>query len=180
MLQPRLPSRSPRLPLKQRPLPLRRQHRTSPRRPSGDDSGAAAAAEPAEEEPKPILLWRMGRSDHRPRHQRPNQRNRDGQRAVQTAPGEAAASEPASGRPRPDNRGRPGGGKPKFDRDRYKGPPKAAGEGSRQERRQDGKGDRGKNPKFQQKPREERPAQIDPLSPFAKLAALRDQLAPKK
>ncbi len=136
-----------------------------------DGAAATPAAEPAEE-PKPILLWRLGRSDHRPRHHRPNQRN--AQRSGQAPAGDAGAGEPSSGRPRPEHRGRPGG-KPKFDRDRYKGPPKAPGEGGRPQR-QDGKGDRANNPAFQPRAREERPAQLDPLSPFAKLAALRDQL----
>ena len=35
---------------------------------------------------------------------------------------------------------------------------------------------RGGKPPFQQKPREERAPRFDPDSPFAKLAALRDQL----
>ena len=47
---------------------------------------------------------------------------------------------------------------------------RASGEDGRSE-------DRGPKPAFQPRPREERPAQVDPHSPFAKLAALRDQLA---
>ncbi|TIW32509.1 MAG: hypothetical protein E5V62_24665, partial [Mesorhizobium sp.] len=43
--------------------------------------------------------------------------------------------------------------------------------------RQDGKGGaQAGKPAFQAKPRDERPARFDPDSPFAKLAALRDQL----
>ena len=87
---------------------------------------------------------------------------------------------------RRDGADRPAG-KPKFDRDRYKGPPKPQGEGRgrgqdfRKGKRQDGRNEsRGPKPAFQPRPREERPAKIDPLSPFAKLAALRDQLQPKK
>ncbi|MBU0583721.1 MAG: helicase [Alphaproteobacteria bacterium] len=140
---------------------------------TGDRPAAAAADEAASgeeaEAPKPILLWRQGRSDHRPRHQRPNQRHRgQGAAAAQGADGAADGA-------RPDKRGRPGG-KPKFDRDRYKGPPKGAKEGGRPDRQAEGRGDRPKHPAAPSRQREERPARIDPLSPFAKLAALRDQL----
>ena len=131
-------------------------------------------AKPAEE-PKPILIWRQGRSDPRPRHHRPNQRNRT-HGASQGAAGQDAEGDAGSGKPRQNRHGRPGGGKPKFDRDRYKGPPKAPGDGGKRDRQQDGKGDRSKSSTFQSRPREERPARVDPLSPFAKLAALRDQL----
>ena len=89
------------------------------------------------------------------------------------------AGPPFQGRRQGD--GPDGAGKPKFNRDRYKGPPKA--EGGRPDFRkgkpqdgQNGRPERGPKPAFQPRPREERPAQIDPLSPFAKLAALRDQL----
>ena len=148
------------------------------------------------EEPKPILLWRPGRferqgqrrHDHRPRHGRgpagagaetgaeigdpPTQRQREGGRP------------PFQGR-REGGEGADAAGKPKFNRDRYKGPPKPQGEGGRPDFRkgkpQEGRNEnRGPKPAFQPRPREERPAQIDPLSPFAKLAALRDQLQPKK
>ena len=66
--------------------------------------------------------------------------------------------------------------------ERYKGPPKPQGEGGRPEFRKGKREDRrdenrGPKPAFQARPqREERPAKVDPLSPFAKLAALRDQL----
>ncbi|RWC90951.1 MAG: hypothetical protein EOS32_27985, partial [Mesorhizobium sp.] len=86
-------------------------------------------------------------------------------------------------------------GKPRFDRSKFKPRPQGeAGErregrpqGERPDRRdgrpdwkggrQDGKGGgQAGKPAFQAKPREERPARFDPDSPFAKLAALRDQL----
>ena len=134
------------------------------------DQPAAADGEAAEE-PKPILLWRLGRSDHRPRHQRSNPRHRgQGAPAAQGGDGERGAE---GGKPA--KHGRPGG-KPKFDRDRYKGPPKGAKDGGRPDRQAEGRGDRPKHPAGPQRQREERPARIDPLSPFAKLAALRDQL----
>ena len=142
---------------------------------AGRRSDARAAA-PAEE-PKPILLWRPARFDQRAR-QRPDHRQRGGQRQAAAAPGQQQSDERQAPEGRRD-RGN-GAGKPKFNRDRYKGPAKPQGEGGRPDRRegrgQDSKAERSQKPDFQSKPREERPAKVDPLSPFAKLAALRDQL----
>ena len=172
---------------------------------------AETEAAPAEE-PKPILLWRPARFERQGgAHRRPDHRQRGGRRPAaggeeggQAAEGPAQAARPAGQRPnyqgrRDGGEGRPdGAAKPKFNRDRYKGPPKPQGEGARPEFRgkpqgeggrpdfrkgkpQEGRNEnRGPKPAFQSRPREERPAQIDPLSPFAKLAALRDQLQPKK
>ncbi|MBN9218957.1 MAG: helicase [Mesorhizobium sp.] len=154
------------------------------------------------EAPKPILLWRQGRFEQRPRHHEGrNNRQRNGQaRGRGNAPAEAGGAQAtgASGE-RPAHEGRrDGAGKPRFDRSKFKPKPQGEGEqrrdgrpqGDRADRRDgrpdwknnraEGKGpDRGKGggkPAFQPKPREERPARFDPDSPFAKLAALRDQL----
>ncbi|GLQ82512.1 hypothetical protein GCM10007881_60350 [Mesorhizobium huakuii] len=165
----------------------------------------AAAGEPAAEAeaPKPILLWRQGRFEQRPRHHEGrNNRQRNGQaRGRNNAPADAGGA-PTSAAPgeRPAHEGRrEGAGKPRFDRSKFKPKPQGEGEqrrdgrpqGERPERREgrpDWKGgrpeakggpDRGKGgakPAFQSKPREERPVRFDPDSPFAKLAALRDQL----
>lgn len=167
----------------------------------------AAVGEPAPEAeaPKPILLWRQGRFEQRPRNRDDNRRNnrpRNGQaRGRSDAPADAAGA-PAVAAPgeRPAHEGRrDGAGKPRFDRSKFKPKPQAEGEqrrdgrpqGERPDRREgrpdwkggrpDGKGgpDRspgGGKPAFQPKPREERPVRFDPDSPFAKLAALRDQL----
>lgn len=163
----------------------------------------AAAGEPAAEAPKPILLWRQGRFEQRPRHHEGrNNRQRNGQgRGRGNAPADAGGAPASSGpgeRPAQEGR-RDGAGKPRFDRSKFKPKPQGEGEqrrdgrpqGERPERREgrpdwkggrpDGKGgpDRGKGgakPAFQPKPREERPVRFDPDSPFAKLAALRDQL----
>lgn len=167
----------------------------------------AAASEPAPEAeaPKPILLWRQGRFEQRPRHRDGrNNRSRNGQaaRGRSDTPADAAGA-PAAATPgeRPAHEGRrDGAGKPRFDRSKFKPKPQGEGEqrrdgrpqGERPDRREgrpdwkggrpDGKGggpDRGKGggkPAFQPKPREERPVRFDPDSPFAKLAALRDQL----
>ncbi|ESY79641.1 helicase [Mesorhizobium sp. LNHC220B00] len=160
---------------------------------------AEAAGEPVPEAeaPKPILLWRQGRFDQRPRHRDGrNNRPQNGQargRSNAPAGGEQATDAPAD---RPAHEGRrDGAGKPRFDRSKYKPKPQAEGaerhdgrpQGERPERREgrpdwkggrpEGKGaDRGGKPAFQPKPREERQVRFDPDSPFAKLAALRDQL----
>ncbi|MER9305347.1 helicase-related protein [Mesorhizobium sp. M0496] len=164
---------------------------------------AAASSEPAPEAeaPKPILLWRQGRFEQRPRNRDDNRRNnrpRNGQaRGRSDAPADAAGA-PAAAAPgeRPTHEGRrDGAGKPRFDRSKFKPKPQAEGEqrrdgrpqGERPDRREgrpdwkggrpDGKGGaQGGKPAFQPKPREERPVRFDPDSPFAKLAALRDQL----
>ncbi|MBX3570452.1 MAG: helicase [Rhizobiaceae bacterium] len=161
------------------------------------ETASEAAATPAEE-PKPILLWRPARSEPRPRHQHGN-RNRDGQAAqgrgnrrdgdrrgprTGNAPAEGAAAEASAAEARPRD-----GGKPRFDRDRSKGRPPRPDAEARADRngrgdqpRQDGRGERdrhkggGKSDAPRQKPREDRPVRFDPDSPFAKLAALRDQL----
>ncbi|TPM07852.1 helicase [Mesorhizobium sp. B2-3-11] len=153
---------------------------------------ADAAGEHAQEAeaPKPILLWRQGRFDQRPRHRDGrNNRPQNGQARGRGNATADAAGAPATGAPadRPAHEGRrDGAGKPRFDRSKFKPKP----QGERPERgegrpdwkggRPEGKGpDRGKGggkPAFQPKPREERPMRFDPDSPFAKLAALRDQL----
>jgi ATP-dependent RNA helicase SUPV3L1/SUV3 len=114
-------------------------------------SDAAAPGEEVANEPQPVLVWRQARSDQRPRHKGNRDRNRHGHSAVSGAAGDAGEGrEPGKQRPR-RGKGKPGG-----------------------------KGERGPRPASKpphaQKPREERPARIDPDSPFAKLAALRDQL----
>ena len=152
---------------------------------------AGSGDTPVEEEPKPVLLWRPARFDRQGGHRRHDQRQRHGRGEAQAAaetgdrpPHRQGGRPPFQGRRDGDGADRPAG-KPKFDRDRYKGPPKPQGEGRGQDfrkgKREDGRNEsRGPKPAFQPRPREERPAKIDPLSPFAKLAALRDQLQPKK
>ncbi len=130
----------------------------------------------AEEEPKPILLWRQARFD-RPRgqHRHENRHRGDQGRGARAADAQAGKADGAGG---------DGKGRPRFDRNRFKGKPGPQGEG-----RNDGHGKSGRpegrperkagapgKPVFQGKPREERPARFDPDSPFAKLAALREQL----
>ena len=138
--------------------------------------GTSPVAEP-DEPPKPVMLWRPGRFE-RPRHQHGQRHgNRRFERPVATA---AATGEQAEGAPSPD-------GKQRFDR-RFKGKPgEFQGKSGRPDfkgKRPDG-GQRGERPhgskpdwkgkaEFKSQPRKERGP--DPDSPFAKLAALRDQL----
>ncbi len=119
------------------------------------------------EEPKPILLWRQVRFEGRQ-----GQRHGDHRRHRQDASGDAGA--------RGDGNNRREGGKERFERKFQGKAGKMDGAGIRREGREPGKagqknGLQGK-PAFQGKPRDERPVRIDPDSPFAKLAALRDQL----
>lgn len=167
---------------------------------------ASAPAEPAEEPKPILLWrparfenrQRPQRDNNRPRGPR-----RDGAeggnarpqhhrgRRDERAAGAAAAADGAQA-PQRDP------GKPRFDRDRYKPKPgEKPAEGRRPNdfgnKRGEGRGDRrpeergerqhgqnrsGEKQSFQNrpKPREEAPARFDPDSPFAKLAALRDQL----
>ncbi|MER9328054.1 helicase [Mesorhizobium sp. M0152] len=174
----------------------------------GADAPHEGEAEPGEpapeaEAPKPILLWRQGRFEQRPRHHEGRgNRPRNGQaRGRSNAPADAAGVPAAAPGERPVHEARrDGAGKPRFDRSKFKPKPQGEGEqrrdgrpqGERPDRREgrpDWKGGRpeGKaggpdrqkgsgKPAFQPKPREERPVRFDPDSPFAKLAALRDQL----
>ena len=115
------------------------------------EAAASVAEAPdgaAGEEPPPVLIWRPARSDRHPR-----QRGHQGRRSDRK-PGVDGAVAPAAKSP---------GGKPRHGRGRHQGKPGEHGE-------------RGSRPDKGPQRREERPARIDPDSPFAKLAALRDQL----
>ncbi|PVE53094.1 helicase-related protein [Rhizobium rhizogenes] len=139
-----------------------------------------AAAENAE--PKPVLLWR------------PGGRN-DNQRSDNRRPGNRNAGNRGEGERREGGEGRPGNrqnanrdGNREGDRKREGGRPdnKARGNNNRGDRPDRGerkdrpeRNDRGGKPQGQQRfeakpPRKEKP--MDPDSPFAKLAALKEQL----
>ncbi|APH69988.1 helicase-related protein [Aquibium oceanicum] len=135
--------------------------------PAGDPVAASASAveAPTEEveEEKPIILWRPGRFGDRQRNRNDNRgRNRRNDREAQP---ERQRRDGQPDRQKPEGEG----GKGRFER-RFKD---KQGRG-KPDGRNGEKGER--RPVFQQKPREERPAKIDPDSPFAKLAALRDKL----
>jgi ATP-dependent RNA helicase SUPV3L1/SUV3 len=123
-------------------------------------------------------LWRPARLENRPRHHHRDNRQR-GRPSRDSSKGQRRDAAPREGgETSPD-------GKQRFER-RFKGKHgdskgKHGGNGRQDEQQpRGGKPDhRGKHqgkPNFQQKPREERPVRFDPDSPFAKLAALRDQL----
>ncbi|MCO5161608.1 MAG: helicase [Mesorhizobium sp.] len=152
----------------------------TPSEPPAAQEALAADTAPAElEEPKVVLLWRPARNENRFRNQRHGARDgapqgrrdrgRGGKGRDGAKPEDAAPKEPKV-LWRADD--------PQFQR-------KPRPEGDRDNRnRRDGKGHEGKRRddrperKFenQGRPREEKPRPIDPDSPFAKLAALRDQL----
>ncbi|MDW6021958.1 helicase-related protein [Mesorhizobium sp. BAC0120] len=162
-----------------------------------NSSAAAVPAEPVEE-PKPILIWRPGRFE-RPSH-RQEKRGRGHGRSAEmrgrdtSRHGEAPSADGArqtqpgrrDGRPQ---RERDDGGKERFDR-KFGKEGRRTGDRREGERRDDerrGKegfagrnkntrnaGERGKT--WSTDKREERSPRFDPDSPFAKLAALRDQL----
>ncbi|MET0576488.1 MAG: helicase-related protein [Mesorhizobium sp.] len=143
---------------------------------TGPSQAVAEEAETPADEPKPILLWRQARFEGRQGQRHGNQRDRGGPPRGRQQNGKPGAEAEARG----DGKNRREGGKERFERKFQGKPGKPDGQGFRQDRRDGGKpgqkgGFQGK-PQFQSKSREERPVRIDPDSPFAKLAALRDQL----
>jgi ATP-dependent RNA helicase SUPV3L1/SUV3 len=139
--------------------------------PAAEAAAVAPAPAPAEPETAPAMVevWRpAGHPPHqRPRHDR-NARPR-GQRPQGGAEGEGAGRRPR----RPDHRN-----KPRVEAEA--GTPEATGESRPARQRFAGKG----KPKFRGakefgggRERAERDRPIDPNSPFAKLAALKEQLA---
>ena len=119
----------------------------------------ASAAEAPIEEPKPVMIWRQARFDRNQRHGGPRQ----GQRHARPGGRQDSGAE-GEQRPRFDRKGKPGM------RDERPDGAERSFKGKRPPR------DGGKQESFQQSARDERPARIDPDAPFAKLAALRDQL----
>jgi len=130
----------------------------------GTATGPLSTEESAEaEEPKPVLLWRPARFERGPRHEHQRGHGK-GRHQGGAANANVRRDERDAGHRRVGQQEKPG--RPDGDgkgRNRHrKGAPGEARNGN------------GK-PAFQ-KPREERPVRFDPDSPFAKLAALRDQL----
>jgi ATP-dependent RNA helicase SUPV3L1/SUV3 len=129
---------------------------------SAEPEPAPAEASPEAGEPKPILLWRPARFERGPRHQ-----HHRGHGKVQHQGGADTdgnrRDEREGGNRRFQRKGKPG----RFEGD---------GAGRNGHRKGGHDGQHNGKPAFHQKPREERPVRFDPDSPFAKLAALRDQL----
>ncbi len=148
--------------------------------PSVVQDGTAADNVPAApEEPKTVLLWRPARNENRFRNQRPGARDGAPQGRRDRGRGNKGrdAAKPEDATPK----------EPKVlwraDDPQFQRKPRPEGERDNRTRR-DGKPHEGKRSdgrperKFenQARPREEKPRPVDPDSPFAKLAALRDQL----
>jgi len=141
---------------------------------------AGELAEPVEA--KPVLLWRPGsrndnqRSGGRPQGDRRGANNRAPQGEARREGGEPRREGEGRREGRDDNRKPGGGGRPDRNRGRDGGKPQG---GQRNEKgdRPD-RNDRGAKPqaaKFEARPpRKEKP--MDPDSPFAKLAALKEQM----
>lgn len=149
------------------------------------EAASAPEGEPAvAEEPKPVLLWRPGggrnenqRGGQRPQGERrqPNAaRQGEGRRENRDNREKGERSE-QGGRPNREGGQNRDSGRPNNRGDRQDGRPDR-GRNDRQDRND--RGDRGKAPqpaRFEAKPpRKEKP--IDPDSPFAKLAALKEQM----
>ncbi len=151
---------------------------------AGEAAPAASTEEPAE--PKPVLLWRPGgRNDNQRGQQRgqgdrrPQQnRNRGGGEARQDGERRDSREGGRDGNREGRDNNRRGGDRPdnKFKpREGGRGDQGGRGERSDRQDRRD-RNDRGSQPaRFEAKPpRKEKP--IDPDSPFAKLAALKEQM----
>jgi ATP-dependent RNA helicase SUPV3L1/SUV3 len=143
------------------------ESRTAPSLEPEGETTATAQAVPAEtsaetEEPKPILLWRPARFERGPRHQHHRGHGKPHHQGGANADGDRR-DDRAGGNRRFDRKGKPGRFDGKDDNQDRNGR-KARYDGPR------------KDKPASHKPREERPARFDPDSPFAKLAALRDQL----
>lgn len=142
---------------------------------------AAPAGDAVAEEPKPVLLWRQGRFEGRSRNQDQNNRQRHGGQHNRGQQNEGRKSEGG------DEQNARGGGK-RFDKNKrhnhdgegqgkregFKGKPRDGGGRDRQPKRDHAAphGASNGNKRFEQ----ERPARIDPDSPFAKLLALKEQM----
>jgi ATP-dependent RNA helicase SUPV3L1/SUV3 len=133
-------------------------------------TGPSAETEEVEA-PKPVLLWRPGRFDRPARHGRGDQRERQGHRRRPEQGGVAAEARPDDKQKRFARKDRPredgeGGG--------FKGGKRHGKPGRRDGERPP----QGAPRRFESapKPREDRAPRIDPDSPFAKLAALKEQL----
>jgi ATP-dependent RNA helicase SUPV3L1/SUV3 len=125
---------------------------------AGQDAAPPAGDAATEQEPKPMLLWRQARFDGRPRRHR--RHAKDVQRVAANDAREENNRAGPDGAHRHENR--------RFKRKGGKPPRQAEDRQASKEPRGDGG--------FKARPREERAASVDPDSPFAKLAALRDQL----
>ena len=168
--------------------------RRSNRQRCRDSAAAMRSRRSAGEEPKPILIWRPARFDQRPRH-RHEARARDGAPAGEArkqgdrqARRDRRSAEAAARRRRRAAAVRQAALRAQVRRQAWRRSRRRAArrqgrrppQGRRQWRQDGGRrasaAASGAKSWTTQKPREERPVRVDPDSPFAKLAALRDQL----
>ncbi|WP_309082714.1 helicase-related protein [Chelativorans sp.] len=119
--------------------------------PALSETTVPEAAPASDEVPKPVLIWRQARFERRPGQRQEKHGRQQGQEGPRQATGKPRHSRQAEA-----GRERNGGVKSREGRE---------GQQNRLQRRDE-----------RPQRREERPAKIDPNSPFAKLAALRDQL----
>lgn len=136
--------------------------------PAADEKPVAESTEAAEE-PKPVLVWRQGRFENRSRQEQNRQRhNRPQQGGDQAKPEDGEQRARNNGPKRFDkNKRRQNDGEGK--REGFKGKPRDDNR-DRQPKRDSG------GPQGGKRIQQERPARIDPDSPFAKLLALKEQM----
>ena len=144
--------------------------------------GVTPSEPAAEEAPKVVLLWKQGKFEPRQQGER-NTGNRRNFQRPQGANGQAEGANPKVSAARGASAKAAKAVPAKVEPDGGNRPPRAEGDQRRdfrkddRNKRPDGqKGDFKGHGKGDHKPREERAPKFDPDSPFAKLAALRDQL----
>jgi len=138
-----------------------------------ETSDAAAAEEPV----KMVLLWRPGRHDNRPREQSRNRPRPQGNRRAPAKDGAPAGdAKDNAGDNQSREQSRDGRSKrfEKAARVDFRNGEQKSGRNEHQGKPRHAKRDHGQDQKRVE--RNERPAQIDPDSPFAKLLALKEQL----
>ena len=138
-----------------------------------ETSDAAAAEEPV----KMVLLWRPGRHDNRPREQNRNRPRPQGNRRAPAKDGAPAGdAKDNAGDNQSREQSRDGRSKrfEKAARVDFRNGEQKSGRNEHQGKPRHAKRDHGQDQKRVE--RNERPVQIDPDSPFAKLLALKEQL----
>ncbi|TCL72919.1 helicase-related protein [Rhizobium sp. BK251] len=144
-----------------------------------EDTATSEVAAEEIAEPKPVLLWRLGgRTDNQRQARGPGDRRGQGQQGNRRHGGQEGETAREGREGRDERSQRPGrdGGKPRHQGGRNEQQGERQDRGDRKDRN-DRNGGRGNSQplRFEAKPpRKEKP--IDPDSPFAKLAALKEQM----
>ncbi|MBX3583458.1 MAG: helicase [Rhizobiaceae bacterium] len=137
------------------------------------DTEAQPVSDLPAEEPKPVLLWRPGRFDRPAGGRRHDNHQRHGRAPHGDGEGQANRQR-QGGRPPHQGRRDDRDGDSRQKPERNKGRPER--EGGRPDFRKGKREEERVAKPFNPRQREDRPAKVDPLSPFAKLAVLREQL----